>query len=328
MPIFGSVSSLNYSKFWPQYCLELRDVYIGGGGAIYHEDGKLHKLANFNYCFWKNLHNNEVRPNNPIESINYSEEINLKQFEIKELSTNEDYIFAHHFHNIYVFGHVWDVFQDLEKIELLNLSNPKLIVPQMTNHVNDLKFHLELFGYSEDKILSLNLPGHKPCNVLYKIPKLYYPSPTAYPSQISKGGRDYLNSKYSKLCSNEKEETKLYLKRPSAKSRSVLNDEEIIKFLKDEGFTIVSGKEGIREHIKLFKNASIIIGAHGSLFRNMIFCEKSPVVYELCPSTRIDYNFLGISKTLDMNYNWLKVEADEYFNISIDIDFLHNILKK
>ena len=43
---------------------------------------------------------------------------------------------------------------------------------------------------------------------LYKISKLYYPSPTAYPSQISKRGLDYLRSKYYKLCANYPDKTK------------------------------------------------------------------------------------------------------------------------
>ena len=217
---FSSVSPEDYARLWPQYCLILNDVYIGGGGAIYNQNGEIHPLANFNYSFWKNLHNNDFRPNNTLESFNYKEKVDFKKYKIKNLTGQYNYIFAHHFHNIYVYGHIWDVFQDLEKIEKLNLDNTKLIVPQLTNHVYDLEFHLDLFGYKKQDLISLDLPGHKPCNTLYKVPKLYYPSPSAYPSQVSNIGLKYLRSKYFKLLDSAPRTTKLYLQRPKG-SREV-----------------------------------------------------------------------------------------------------------
>jgi len=319
---FASVSPEDYARLWPQYCLILNDVYIGGGGAIYNQNGEIHPLANFNYSFWKNLHNNDFRPNNTLESFSYKEKVDFKKYKIKELSDQDGYIFAHHYHNIYVFGHIWDVFQDLQKIEELNLGNSKLIIPKVTGHVNNLDAHLSLFGYDESKRISLDLPSHEPCDVLYKISKLYYPSPTAYPSQISKRGLDYLRSKYYKLCTDYPDKTKLYLQRPKGDVRSVLNDKEVCAVLEEKGFTIINGSESIAEHVRLFKNASIIIGAHGSLFRNMIFSDQNPVVYEFCAHNRQDHNFEGIGNTMGLNYNWIKTEADEDFNLKIDIEEL------
>ena len=322
---FSSVSPEDYTRLWPQYCLILNDVYIGAGGSIYDKNGEIHALANFNYSFWKNLHNDDLRPDNTQESFSYKEKVDLKKCKIEKLTEQYNYIFAHHCHNIYVFGHIWDVFQDLEKIEELNLDNSKLIIPKVTEHVNDLDRHLTLFGYNKSQRMSLDLPSHKPSNVLYKISKLYYPSPTAYPSQISKRGLDYLRSKYYKLCADYPDKTKLYLQRPKDDTRSVLNDKEVCSILKAKGFTIINGSEGIAEHVRLFKNASIIIGAHGSLFRNIIFSDQNPSVYEFCAHNREDHNFEGIGKTMDLNYNWIKTQADENYNIKINIEELKNL---
>ena len=321
---FSSLSCEQYSRFWPQYILKLQDVYLGSGGAIYHKNGELHPLANFNYSFWKNLTCNELRPNNSLKSIGYQETINPNEFEIKSVPEISDYIFAHHYHNNYVFGHFWDVLQDLQKIEDLNLLNAKLITPRITSHVNDLYFHLDLFNYPKENIVSLDLPSNDSCNILYKIPTLYYPSPTAYPSQVSNIGLQYLRSKYFKLLEYNPPKTKLYLRRPNNK-RSVVNDKEICEILQRKGFSIIDGTEGIRKHVNLFKNASMIIGGHGSLFRNMIFSDQNPIVYEFCPSNREDHNFEGIGKTMNLDYNWIGCKADSNFNINIDLSLIQEL---
>lgn len=329
---FGRVSPEDYIRKWPQYCLVLNDVYIGSGGSIFDQNGEIHPLANFNYSFWKNLYNEDFRPNNTVESFSYKQKVDLKEYKIQELPDQDNYIFAHHCHNIYVFGHIWDVFQDLQKIEELNLDDKKLIIPKETKHVNNLDEHLSLFGYDKSKRISLDLPTHwtkgfenNSCNVLYKISKLYYPSPTAYPSQISKRGLTYLRSKYYKLCTDYPDQTKLYLQRPKEDNRSVLNDKEVCAALEAKGFTIINGSESITEHVRLFRNASIIIGAHGSLFRNMIFSDQNPVVYEFCAHNREDHNFEGIGKTMNLNYNWIKCDADSNFNIKIDLSLIKNL---
>ena len=83
---------------------------------------------------------------------------------------------------------------------------------------------------------------------------------------------------------------------------------------------MVNGTEGIKEHIRLFRNARVIIGMHGSLFRNQIFSDKNPRVYEFCPHNREDHNFEGIGKTMGLDYKWIKTEADGNHNIKINID--------
>ena len=321
---FASLSSEEYMRLWPQYTLELEDVYIGPGGAIYHENGELHSLANFNYSFWRNLSNDKIRPNNPTDSAKYKEKIDLNKFKIKNLTDQHNYIFAHHFHNIYVYGHIWDVFQDLEKIEQLNLDNTKLIVPQLTNHVYNLELHLDLFGYKKQDLISLDLPGYKPCNTLYKIPKLYYPSPSVSPCQVSNTGLKYLRSKYFKLLDSTPRTTKLYLQRPKG-NREASNSEETYTTLKEKGFIALDGTEGIKKHVNLFKNASIIIGAHGSLFKNIIFSDQNPVIYEFCPLNREDHNFEGMGKTMGLDYNWIGCEADSNYNIQIDLSLIKHL---
>ena len=104
------------------------------------------------------------------------------------------------------------------------------------------------------------------------------------------------------------------------------NEEDILPLLKKEGFHIVTGAEGIKEHVRLFRNASLIIGPHGSLFANLIFSERNPTVYEFCPATRQDHNFEGIGKTLGLQYNWISTPCDDQYNIKLEIQKLDRII--
>lgn len=317
---FASMDPQSYKENWPQYILKLENSYIGGGGAIYNANGSLNKDANFNYNFWGNLHNEEARPNNILESQDIKKNINLPDYTVKELPDKGNYIYAHHYFNIYVFGHYWDTLQDLSKIETLNLSHKVLITPKVTDHVKDLDLHLELFGYPKENRISLDLPANRPCNILYKVPLLYYPSPTAYPCQVSKEGLEYLRSKYYPPWDTYAPSTKLYLRRPKGNTRIVINEEEVVSFLKNKDFTILDGTEGIKEHVRLFRNARVIIGMHGSLFKNLIFSDKNPLVYEFCPHNREDHNFEGMGKTMGLDYKWIKTEAGDNHNIKINLD--------
>ena len=51
------------------------------------------------------------------------------------------------------------------------------------------------------------------------------------------------------------------------------NSEEIKNYLTKKGFDVVRvGQLSFGQQISLFKNAKIIVGAHGAAFANLIFC--------------------------------------------------------
>tara|TARA_R100000008_G_scaffold86896_1_gene82583 strand:- start:11263 stop:12312 length:1050 start_codon:yes stop_codon:yes gene_type:complete len=334
---FGPLAPEEYSESWPQYVLHLEDCYLGEKGTIYDSDFNLILEANFNYLFWHDRAakgwggpKNPIPPYNPCDALapEFAKKAHFK--EVIELDDSFSYVYGHHYFNIYVFGHFWDTLQDLQKIESLHLKNTKLITPPLSTHVTDVDFHLSLFGYPEKDRLSLSFPlGGQ---TLYKVPSLYYPSPTASPSQISINGLKYLRSKYNALLNESDNTTKLYLSRPEKvagiSQRRVLNNAEVINYLRSQGFTVVEGNEGIEKHINLFNKASIIIGAHGSLFRNIIFSDYNPKVFEFCPKNRACLNFTKIGKTLGLEYKWIETKADEDFNIKIDLNFLKDILNE
>jgi capsular polysaccharide biosynthesis protein len=321
---FSTFPPEEYKKQWPQYVLKLQDVLLGPYGTIYDEKRKLIAGANYNYSFWND---GVPSPASPLDAQQekYLKAPSLPQ-KVVDLPGDINYIYAHHYFNIYVYGHLHDTLQDLSKIEQLGLSGCKLITSPFTAHVNNLDKHFALFGYDINSCHQLDLNPKVAC--MYKVPTLYYPSPTAYPSNISRQGYSFLKSKYAPLkipYSNKSD--KLYLTRPGA-HRKVKNETEVVAFLKDRGFFILKGDEPLEQHITLFRNAKTIIGAHGALFKNLIFCEDNPVILEFNPSSLNNPCYaegLALSAGLT-NYNYILSESDEQHNSTIDIDKLKRIL--
>ena len=53
-------------------------------------------------------------------------------------------------------------------------------------------------------------------------------------------------------------------------------------------FIVLDGSESLENTMHFFTNAKIMLGAHGSLMKNMIWSKKNPILIELCPPTRHD----------------------------------------
>lgn len=320
---FFPMSPERYAELWPQYVLRLEDVFLGPNGAIYDKNFELIPEANYNYTYW----NKSVpTPQSPLDSCR---EIYLKPERpipsaIKELPAGPNYIYAHCYFNIYVYGHLHDNLQDLSKIENLNIKNDVLITPPLTSHVNHLDHHLTLFGYPKNKRVGLSLGENS--QFLHKVPTLYYPSPTAYPSCVSKAGLGFLKKKYQKLGRSEPQLSKLYLSRPQ-NNRSVINDSGVVRLLKSLGFTILKGDESLEKHVGLFRGADLIVGAHGALFKNIIFCENNPRILEFYAHNRSNQCFLGIASTAGIkDHHFLEERGDASHNINLNLSKIKSLI--
>ena len=79
---------------------------------------------------------------------------------------------------------------------------------------------------------------------------------------------------------------KIYIDRSDSKSnhrdlRKVTNEDEIVDYLKKEGFSIIRlGDLNFIDQVNLFHNASQIIGLHGAGFANLVFCKPNTFVLE------------------------------------------------
>lgn len=326
---FSTFLPEEYEKQWPQYVLKLKNVLLGPYGTIYDENYNLIPEANYNYSFWSE---DMPSPESPLDAQN-KKYLNPPELphKVEPLEDGVNYVYGCHYFNIYVYGHLHDTLQDLGKIEGLNLSSPILLTSPLTEHVNNVAEHFSFFGYDLNSIKSISLPKTPSC--LYRVPTLYYPSPTAYPSNVSRGGLDFLRLKYPETPKSSKEkELKLYLRRASH-HRSVKNEEEVVKFLREHSFTIVTGNETLEEHITLFSSAKIIVGAHGALFKNLIFSTQKPKVVEFqAKSLNNPCYSQGLAPAAGLSdYHYVLMDdiggSKTGYHINIDIDILKTFLQ-
>jgi len=114
---------------------------------------------------------------------------------------------------------------------------------------------------------------------------------------------------------------KIYISRKIARNRKILNEDSIIPILVKKGFEIVFlEKMSIKDQIQLFFESEVIIGPHGAGFSNIIFCQKNTKVLELFSSDNVRSFFFFLSKSNELNYDYLiceKSDKNENFNVDI-----------
>lgn len=323
---------------WPQYVLKLKNVYVLNDGLIVDEDGDIIPEANFNYLYWKNPATNfelrgmnktdDERIFNSLDTV--TKPISFDRIPRAELEKgvcvmdDHNYVFAVSvWGQCYVWGELWDSIRPLNKINSLNIDNPSLACSRFTSHVNQLPLHFKAFGYRSDNIDHLLEIDKKK----YFFRTLYYPSPTGMPAGIDDNSIDYLRHGYFSLINSDdydNNDLSLYLSRGDSDhgKRGVTNEQEIIDYCKDNNIIVVTGKEGLIEHIQLFRRAKKILGPHGSLFRNIIFCKRSPSVLEICPENRQNKMQKGIGDALGIDYEWRIAPSSKKFNIDIPLSVI------
>jgi len=107
--------------------------------------------------------------------------------------------------------------------------------------------------------------------------------------------------------------------------RGVVNESDILEYLTSFDTIILTGAEPLREIVNAFHHASAVIGPHGSLFANLLFSKEDCLIVEYCSSNRVDKSFL-LKQKYAKDYHQIIVDADENFNIHIDIGRLKELL--
>lgn len=78
---------------------------------------------------------------------------------------------------------------------------------------------------------------------------------------------------------------RLYVSRADTANRGLMNEPEVERLLSDHGFTVIApGTLSLREQIRLFRGAEMIIGPHGGGMTNLAFCRPGAKVLELAQS--------------------------------------------
>jgi hypothetical protein len=116
---------------------------------------------------------------------------------------------------------------------------------------------------------------------------------------------------------NRKFPQKIYLSRSRVNTRRVLNEDEIVVFLKKYGFECIHNEDlNTDEQIYLFQQATHIVSCHGSQLTNIIFCQPGTKVCEIRHVThKIHYRkaFHDLSNGFGLDYFLLYTDKGEPF---------------
>ena len=166
---------------------------------------------------------------------------------------------------------------------------------------------LKIIGIKKEKLIDSKINNHIYANKVIALDHPWYNKGyiqnqlrTIPPWIINENRKIFLNNSKKFNCKN-----KIFLDR----SNSNYNHCQI-ENLPDIKDLILKNKFGIykpetlnfEKQIYLFKNASVILGAHGAAFTNIIFCKPKTKIIELIPSDHPNQKCERICKVLDLKY--------------------------
>tara|TARA_B100001057_G_scaffold246100_1_gene246423 strand:+ start:1886 stop:2983 length:1098 start_codon:yes stop_codon:yes gene_type:complete len=152
-----------------------------------------------------------------------------------------------------------------------------------------------------DEIICIDHPWYKKGYIQDEVKKV--------PSWIIHINRKIFLDKSRKFNSPRK----IFLDRSTSKYNhcKIFNQSFLNNWLKKNSFGIYTPEKLSQEkQIYLFKNASIILGAHGAALTNIIFCKPGTKVIEIIPADHPNKKCERISKILKLRYFRIKTKPD------------------
>lgn len=189
------------------------------------------------------------------------------------------------------------MFDVLPRIHLLNLSGievDKYIVP----HPLALFQYetLSILGVNRDRLIEVDSHFHLQASRLV-VPALPYEAQWA-----CEFVRESMLRRVQPTlqCSNRR----LYISRQHCIGRTVVNEQDLITALTPYGFTVVSPESiSVKEQVRMFAEAEIIIGPQGSAFTNVFFCKPETQIIELMVPTFVITSTEKICSYLNLGYH-------------------------
>jgi hypothetical protein len=214
---------------------------------------------------------------------------------------------------------VLDVLPRISVLECFDQWNQiPLIIPEGTT--NQQYESLRMVGISSNRITRRG-------GEYWEVDLLYFPSVLGGTGNPSPWAVSWLRDRL--LNGLRFENTRLlYVTRRDARSRRIVNEERIVKFLRRQGFEIICpGELSFSEQVRLFAQARVVIGPHGSGLTNMIFAPRNALLIELFPENYINGCYWALANACSQTYGFLAGTPDGT-NFQIDVYKIEALLEK
>jgi len=123
--------------------------------------------------------------------------------------------------------------------------------------------------------------------------------PFGYPSWAI----NYMRSLFPEELNNSKRDKKIYVSRHDSNRRRVNNEQEVITALTEQGFETV-WLEGmhVRDQVRLFNQAEIIVTPHGAALGNLLWCEAGTKIVEIFNDAYINAMYYALARRMQLDY--------------------------
>src|SRR5258707_114639 len=96
---------------------------------------------------------------------------------------------------------------------------------------------------------------------------------------------------------------RLYISRAAAKYRRVLNEDDVVQFLRRRGFeTIALEAFSIREQAAAMASCEAVVAPHGGGLSNVVFCRPETKIVEIFSPELVASYFWKISNQVGLDY--------------------------
>lgn len=120
---------------------------------------------------------------------------------------------------------------------------------------------------------------------------------------------------------------KIYISRGRAKYRKIENEAEVLKIVEDAGFEVIFPEDlNFEQQVRLFSQASHLVGIHGAGHTNMMFMPAGSKVMEI-RNSEIDsqpFCFWRLANIFDLCWSYFQAKpvtvASNFDNVIVDID--------
>jgi len=174
---------------------------------------------------------------------------------------------------------------------------------------------LNLLDIPLEKVIRID--SHVDAHPHIQAQKLIVPSPIIARDtndlRVTKWGCEFLRNQFftAKKLVKYSDSLRIYISRKKAKSRHVINEEQVIEFIQKFGFqSVVLESLTVSEQVALLAQAEAVISPHGAGLTNIMFCSPGTKIIEIFSPNYVIITYWIISNHCHLDYYYILGESN------------------
>jgi glycosyltransferase involved in cell wall biosynthesis/capsular polysaccharide biosynthesis protein len=201
-------------------------------------------------------------------------------------------------------GYFHWIFDVLTRLELLCLSgiNFESIDKFIINKYSQ-KFQIETLahlGIPPEKIIENSKVQHIQAKnlIVPSLPKLRAYRDAQWACNAIK--KRFVNTQDVQTCAKPE---RIYINRKNAPHRHVVNEDAVISFLEDWGFTSIALESmSFSEQVLYMASAKVVVAVHGAGLSNLVFCDRGTKVIEIFSPAHVQNTYWRIGNVCELDH--------------------------